>query len=126
MSKSLAAARSLQLSLLRNVEAFSSLDDVVLNQIADTAGYKTVHRGDMLMREGDVAATRYIVLKGRFIVLKDEGKIAEISMGEPIGELAFFAGGTRTASVMAARNSAVMSLTKTAYDNLAEQTPELA
>ncbi|MEO0750339.1 MAG: cyclic nucleotide-binding and patatin-like phospholipase domain-containing protein [Pseudomonadota bacterium] len=126
MSKALAADRELQLSLLRKVEAFSRLDDEVLNQIADTAGYKEVRRGERLIREGDVAATLYIVLKGRFVVLKGEGKIAEVSMGEPIGELAFFAGGTRTASVMAARNSAVMSLTKKAYDALAERTPELA
>ncbi|MEM7597961.1 MAG: cyclic nucleotide-binding and patatin-like phospholipase domain-containing protein [Pseudomonadota bacterium] len=126
MSTTLAANRDLQLSLLRNVEAFRRLDEDVLNQIADTAGYKEVRRGEMLIREGDVAATLYIVLKGRFVVLKGEGKIAEISMGEPIGELAFFAGGTRTASVMAARNSSVISLSKTAYDDLAERTPELA
>ena len=126
MSTTLATNRALQMSLLRNVEAFSRLDDDVLAQIADTARYKEVRRGEMLIREGDVAATLYIVLKGRFVVLKGEGKIAEISMGEPIGELAFFAGGTRTASVMAARNSAVISLSKTAYDDLAERTPELA
>lgn len=126
MSNTIAANRELQLSLLRNVEAFSRLDDDVLNKIADTAGYKEVRRGETLIREGDVAGTLYIVLKGRFVVLKGEGKIAEISMGEPIGELAFFAGGTRTASVLAARNSAVMSLNKAAYDDLAESTPDLA
>lgn len=126
MTKSLGTDRNLQMSLLRQVEAFHRLDDDVLGQIADTAGYKEVRRGEVLIREGDVAATLYIVLKGRFVVTKNEGRIAEVSVGEPIGELAFFAGGTRTANVIAARNSAVMSLTKTAYDELAERTPDLA
>ncbi|MEO0772944.1 MAG: cyclic nucleotide-binding and patatin-like phospholipase domain-containing protein [Pseudomonadota bacterium] len=126
MTKPAGADRDLQLSLLRQVEAFRRLDDDVLRQIADTSVYQEVQRGEVLIREGDPAATLYIVLKGRFVVTKGEGKIAEVSLGEPIGELAFFAGGTRTASVIAARNSTVMALSKTAYDDLAERTPDLA
>ena len=83
-------------------------------------------RGGALIQQGDAADTLYIVLKGRFVVLSGEKPIAEISVGEPIGELAFFAGGTRSASVVAARNSAVLGLGRASYDALAHRLPALS
>ncbi len=126
MDNALGAPGATFISLLRNVQSFASLDDDVLKKISETAEYKNVARGEVLITEGEPARNLYIVLKGRFVVLVGDSPIAEISMGEPIGELAFFAGGKRTASVVAARNSAVMRLSREAYDTLAQKTPELS
>jgi NTE family protein len=114
------------IELLQGIDGFSALKPAVLEQMADVAEYRDVERGELLIVEGDPADVLYIVLKGRFTVLAGPRAIAEISMGGPIGELAFFAGGTRTASVVAARDSTVMELTRSAYDALAERTPALA
>ena len=67
----------------------------------------------------------YIVLAGRFVVTLDgrPGMIAEIGPGEPIGELAFFGSGTRTANVVAARDSDVLMLTRDAYAEVMRQAP---
>lgn len=102
------------------------MDEAILNQIAETADYRHVARGEVLIREGEAAEELFIVLKGRFVVLVGENPIAEITVGEPIGELAFFAGGTRTASVIAARNSTVMAFSRQDYDMLAAQAPEIS
>ena len=86
-----------------------------------------VPRGTVLVRQGDPANELYIVLAGRFIVTLEgrPGVIAEIGPGEPIGELAFFGSGTRTASVTAARDSDVVMLTREAYAEVMRQAPSI-
>lgn len=126
MAKDAVANSAARVALLRNIESFRSLDESVLEKMAELADYQGVLRGEVLIREGEPASDLYIVLKGRFIVLVGEKPIAEVTMGAPIGELAFFAGGTRTATVVAARNSEVMRLSRTAYDTLVRATPELS
>lgn len=113
-------------ALLQTIDGFGALDSDVLDKMARTAEYRDLTRGDVLMKEGDVADTLFIVLRGRFTVLLMGQAIAEIGQGEPIGELAFFAGGTRTATVVAARDGSVMTLSRAAYDALSAQTPALA
>ncbi|MCP4386546.1 MAG: hypothetical protein GY798_34905, partial [Hyphomicrobiales bacterium] len=49
--------------------------------------------------------------------------IAEIGPGEPLGELAFFAGVKRTANVVAARDSKVMVLSKEDYARIVHELP---
>lgn len=115
-----------KISLLRNVESFQTLNDAILTKMARVADYHHVPRGEVLIKEGQPADNLFIVLKGRFTVLVGQTAIAEISMGEPIGELAFFAGGARTANVIAARNSMVMSLSRTTYDDLSAAMPALS
>ena len=119
-------SRAELIGLLRDIDGFGALSADVLDQMASTADYRDFTRGDVLIKEGDAADTLFIVLRGRFTVLLGGRAIAEISKGEPIGELAFFAGGTRTATVLAARDSAVMCLSRAAYDGLAACTPALA
>ncbi len=114
------------IALLHGIDGFSVLAPDVLEQMAAMSEYRMVPRGAALIHEGAAADSLYIVLRGRFTVLAAGRAIAEIGMGEPIGELAFFAGGVRTATVVAARDSSVMCLTRGAYDALAARTPALA
>lgn len=75
--------------------------------------------GELLVRHGEPADTLYIVATGRFHVTLPNGRVvAEIEAGEPIGELAFFAGGTRTADVRAGRDSTVYALSRAAYEQV--------
>ena len=119
-------AHSKSAALLRRVDAFAALDEATLARVAALVEWRQVARGETLIREGDEADDLFIVAKGRFWVLSGDEPIAEIEPGEPIGELAFFAGGVRSANVVAARNSAVMALTKSAYDQISAETPALS
>lgn len=114
------------ISLLQEIDGFEALDTDVLDQMARISEFRDMTRGDVLVEKGEAANTLFIVLSGRFTVLLGGRAIAEIPKGEPIGELAFFAGGTRTATVVAARDSTVMCLSREAYDLLAARTPALA
>jgi len=114
------------LNLLRKVSFLSGLDDESLGRIARQSRNLKTPRGHVLLREGDEADTLYIVLSGRFTVLVGDRAIAEISVGEPIGELAFFAGGQRTANVVAARDSEVLMLSRRDYDALRHEVRGIA
>ena len=84
-------------------------------------------RGDVLVRQGEEADALYIVVSGRFDV-RIEGRaepVAEIGPGSPIGEIAFLAGGQRTATVTAVRDSLVVRLERADFDRLCLRIPRI-
>ncbi len=86
-----------------------------------------VRRGVELVHQGGAADALYVVISGRFSV-EIEGSaepVAEISSGSPIGEIAFFAGGTRTATVRAIRDSVVVKLTRRDFDDISSRSPAI-
>jgi NTE family protein len=87
---------------------------------------RSLVRGETLVTEGSEADAFFVVLNGRFTVFYGDRPIAEIATGEPIGEIAFFAGGARTATVRAARASEVVEITRDGYRALAGRQPELS
>ena len=72
-----------------------------------------------------MADALFVVVTGRFtITLAGQQRIiAEIGPGQPIGEIAFLAGGPRTATVTALRDSVVLRLGREDFDMLAARNP---
>ena len=86
-----------------------------------------LRRGEVLVRQGEAADALYIVVSGRFEV-RLHGRddiVAEIGPGSPIGEIAFLAGGTRTATVTASRDSLVLKLGRSEFDSLCQRIPAI-
>lgn len=84
-------------------------------------------RGEVLVRQGEEADALYIVVSGRFDV-RVAGRtetVAEIGPGSPIGEIAFLAGGERTATVTAVRDSLVVRLERSHFDRLCHRIPRI-
>ena len=113
-------------NVLHEVPHFVELNAPALEAIAKNCSRKNIAKGEFLIRQGEDSNELYIVLQGRFSVLTDNRPIADISSGEPIGELAFFTSGKRTADVQAVRNSEVLSLTQSNYKKLTIEYPELS
>jgi len=108
------------------VEAFAKLSPEALEALSEAAETQRIKGGDVLVRYGEEADALYLVSAGRFNVQLPDGRIvAEVEAGEPVGELAFFSGGTRTADVRATRDSEVYSLAREDYEKVAAQYPEL-
>lgn len=110
------------------IETFSGLPAGDLEAIDARLVPVTVRRSETLISAADtVADAMFIVISGRFEVLQaGSGEaIAEIGSGSPIGEIAFFAGGTRTATVRALRDSVVLRLRRADFDELARERPRL-
>lgn len=77
------------------------------------------------MRQGDQADALYLVVSGRFAVEVDGRHVAEVGSGAPIGEVAFFADGRRTATVTALRDSLVLKLPHAEFLERPESNPAI-
>ncbi len=110
---------------LASVDAFRGLPAADRLVLAQRLSLEHVGRGALLMRQGEPAAALFIVVSGRFHVFRDgePEALAEIGPGSPIGEIGFFAGGTRTATVRAERDSLVLRLERADFDDLAARNP---
>ncbi len=57
--------------------------------------------GKLIMAEGEIDDTFYIMLSGRAKIVKGATQVASIITGECFGEMAYIAGQPRTADVVA-------------------------
>jgi NTE family protein len=110
---------------LDGVEIFASLEASERARLAAELETLNLKRGDVLVRQGEVADALYIVVTGRFAVTLDGRRqlVAELGPGQPVGEIAFLAGGTRTATVTALRDSLVLRLRRAEFDALSAKSP---
>src|SRR5262245_55025511 len=113
--------------LLRATAAFRDLTDEQLAEIAARANVHHVLRGDVLVVQGAASRSIYVVVSGLFEVWIEgqDSAISEIGVGEPIGEIGFFAGIARTATIIAARDSAVLELDAKAFEEVARKVPSI-
>ena len=114
-------------TLLRSTAIFRELSNDQLAEVWSRAKVHNLRRGDVLVRQNAPADCVYVVVSGRFEVWI-EGKnshVTEIGVGEPIGEIGFFSGAPRTATIIAARDSVVLELDRASFDSVARQVPEL-
>ena len=110
---------------------FSELSEGALLAIDKAAERRKISGGTFLVRQGEEADTLFFVVTGRFRVIIQDGSgvsktVARIDAGEPVGELAFFGGGTRTASLQAIRDSQVIALDRSDYEALVSAHPEIS
>jgi NTE family protein len=112
---------------LARIGIFDELPPAERAELVSQLETMLLHRGELLVRQGDVADALYYAVSGRFEVLLDgrADVIAEIGPGSPIGEIAFLAGGRRTATVRAARDSIVLKLGRQQFDQMCARSPAL-
>ena len=101
------------------LERFAGLD-------SETVSLK---RGEVLFRQGDPGDSLYIVRRGRLRAIydwqgPDEHVFGEIARGEPVGEVALFSRGNRSASVVATRDSELAKFSMATFESLTETHPQ--
>ena len=98
-----------------------------LEALAAGAEQVTLQRGDVLVRQGEPSDALFFVLSGRFTVHIDGNAepIAEIAQGQPIGDIGFFGGLPRTATVVALRDSRVLAITRDRFQAISASAPGL-
>jgi NTE family protein len=105
---------------------FEGVSPEALTALQSASAMRHIAGGEALVRQGDDADALYFVESGRFrVVINKKRIVAHIETGEAVGELAFFAGGKRTADVVATRDSTVREVSRQAFDEIAMRYPEL-
>lgn len=108
-----------------DIDLFSGLTETERTALAARLALRTLHRGDVLMRQGDEADALFVVLSGRLAVTLDHqtDPVSEIGSGQPVGEIAFLTGRRRTATVIAMRDSLLFALSRVEFDALVAAHP---
>lgn len=112
---------------LGSVDLFADLPEELRAELAGSLETVRLSRGDVLLEEGTAANALYFVVSGRFKVTTKgrASPLAELGVGQLIGEIAFLAGGGRTATATAIRDSVVLRLSRAAFDKLSTQSPRI-
>jgi CRP-like cAMP-binding protein len=113
--------------LVRATAIFRELSDEQLTAIWSRAKVLSLIRGAVLVRQNTLSDSVFVVVSGRFEVWVEgqDQPINEIGVGEPIGEIGFFSGAPRTATIVAARDSVVLELDRPSFNTVAREVPAI-
>lgn len=116
--------------LLASVPLFNDLDDDILASIERISNRRNLNKGSLLFAEGDIAESMYILIEGRLRCFSsaDTGKefvFYVAAAGASFGEMALIDAEPRSVSIDAEENCQLLSISKTAFLELLDQTPLL-
>jgi len=116
--------------LLSRITLFGPLDDAAFVDLESHADWVEARRGEVVIREGDVADCFYVVTAGRLeAVLEGAGDASRVlgvaSPGESIGEMAILSDDRRSATVRAVRDSVLMRFPAASFGPLTQRFPDL-
>jgi putative peptide zinc metalloprotease protein len=100
--------------LLRGMPIFDELDSRQLDHLAERLESERFNAGEVVVKVGDPGDKFYIVESGELIVIQEKnGEMVEISRrgpGEYVGEIALLQTQARTATLIAAKDTNLLSL----------------
>jgi signal transduction histidine kinase len=120
----------MSIELLRCLPLFAGLSEDHLNRLYQMAEPVALRAGELLIQEGTPGDSMYIVLDGEFEVAKRSGQrditIAVRAPGEVIGEMSLLDHSPRSASVRAVRDSRLLRIPGSAFEQLLSSSPSAA
>jgi len=125
------AIRKQRIDRLRASPVFNMLSDAELAAISTRFVEVTVEAGEQFIVQDEPDPTLYILAKGKVEVYRTnlDGThihLAYVEPFEPIGEMGYFQGGVRTASVRAVENSELLRANYTSLTHYFEHVPRVA
>lgn len=102
---------------------FGDFNQDMLQHVLPRVEWVELGGGDVLLREGEVDESLFFVVSGRLRVFTTDAEgqrteIGEVARGETVGEMAFFTGEPRTATVAALRDSVLARFSKEVFREL--------
>jgi signal transduction histidine kinase len=112
----------MNLNDLRKSPLFQGLSDEELNRLMDMAEPVSLHAGDILIKQGDLGDSAYVILKGEFEIQKQTGqsliKIDVRNPGDVVGEMALLSRAPRNATVISKTDSETLRIPQEAFEEL--------
>jgi CRP-like cAMP-binding protein len=121
----------MEISLLRTINIFESLNDSELDKIFKLARIKLYPANTAILQEGKLGGALHIIIKGKVNVTKKlEGKMDKVitSFGPQsiFGEMSLFDNLPYSANVIATEETRCMVIPKSNFDKLLQQDLQLA
>jgi NTE family protein len=117
--------------LLQHLRSFLGIvDEAAIESLRRRVRWMPLAGGEALMRQGEPGDALYLLVSGRLrVYIEEDGQrrvVREISRGEVIGEMSVIADAPRSATVVAIRDSVLVSLGKEDFIRLQAQSPPVA
>jgi serine/threonine-protein kinase len=96
--------------LLKTVDFFSSFSRKEIEEVTRYGVFIRYEKAQIILREGDIDTTFFILLNGSVRVIKNHRKIADLDKGACFGEMGAFTMTPRTAHVIARQPCIVLKL----------------
>jgi uncharacterized membrane protein len=95
----------------------------------EQCGYRLVAAGEMVMREGELAAEAYVIERGVLEVLRNRSEttplsVAHLVKGDWVGEISLLLDEPRTATVIALSDAQLRRVTKNDFGQILTSDPE--
>ena len=87
-----------------------------VKEVLDASSLTKVAKGQVIVAEGDIDDSFFIILSGRATVCKNDKTIALIGEGQCFGEMAYLSGQARVATVLAETDCVLMKISATLLD----------
>jgi serine/threonine protein phosphatase PrpC/CRP-like cAMP-binding protein len=112
-----------QIDLLRSLKILSGIrdDERALLKLQGILTFRKAQAGDVIVQQGSPSDEMFVVLSGKTEVRADGKAVAARGPGEVIGEMGFFDGRLRSATVVAVQSTELMSIQRWEFDALVQQ-----
>ena len=111
---------------LERVRLFSDLSGPDLDAIARLARTVEVQAGDTLCQQGQPGFDFYVIIDGEAVVEQSGRQIARLGPGDHFGELALLDRGPRAATVAAATDMRLLTISELDFTALIDELPAFA
>ena len=122
--------RLMNLHDLRKSPLFQGLSDEELQKLMDMAAPVSLRAGDVLIKQGELGDSAYVVIRGEFEVQKQTGqsliKIDVRNPGDVVGEMALLSRAPRNATLIAKTDGEVLRIPKEAFETLLQSSTTAA
>jgi signal transduction histidine kinase len=112
----------MNLNDLRKSPLFQGLSDEELQQLMDMAEPVSLRAGDLLIKQGELGDSAYVVISGEFEIQKQSGqsliKIDVRNPGDVVGEMALLSRTPRNATVISKTASESLRIPQPAFEKL--------
>jgi CRP-like cAMP-binding protein len=117
--------KSDKIDLLAKVPLFANLSKTQLGVVARAADEIPVSAGDVLARQGAAGDEAFVLVTGELIVRRNGRKVATLSPGAVVGEMALIDGGARSADVIADTDGAVLVMHRREFGGVMDEVPAI-
>ena len=105
---------------VHHVPFFQGFTKDQVRELSTASTITKVPRGKIIVTEGEIDDTFYIILSGKAKISKDGNPIATVGVGECFGEMAYICSQPRSASVVADTDCILMKISATLMDRSPE------
>ncbi|RUR12421.1 patatin-like phospholipase family protein [Legionella sp. km772] len=113
------------INFLKTIPYFQSLPETSIKELSEQFKPCFIQSGEVIIKEGEMGDSLYIVQTGRLLVTKiiqnNQQIIGEMVRGDLVGELSLFTQQARAATVIAIRDSFLWKLSKEQFDIFVEK-----